>query len=80
MGVVASNVDPRHFALDLLGEAALGATITEKIKRYAWGQFLFVIYAALDQPVPYRAGAAADQAGYVHASGQTLDGLAERFA
>jgi hypothetical protein len=37
-GAVASNVDPQHFALDLLGETALGPTITEKIRRYDWGQ------------------------------------------
>jgi phytoene dehydrogenase-like protein len=35
---------------------------------------------ALDRPVPYRAGPAADQAGYVHAAGQTLDDLADMFA
>jgi beta-carotene ketolase (CrtO type) len=78
-GVVASNVDPRHFALDLLGEATLGPAITEKIKRYEWGSSFFVIYAALDQPVHYRAGSDADQAGYVHAAGQKLDELAETF-
>jgi hypothetical protein len=78
-GVVASKVDPRHFTLDLLGEPALGPTIAEKIKRYEWGSSFFVIYAALDRPVAYRAGAAADSAGYVHAAGQTLDELAETF-
>jgi phytoene dehydrogenase-like protein len=67
-GVVASNVDPRHFALDLLGEATLGSGITERIKRYEWGSSFFVIYAALDS------------AGYVHAVGQKLDELAETFA
>lgn len=30
--------------------------------------------------MPYRAGAAADQAGYVHAAGQSLDDLADMFA
>jgi hypothetical protein len=34
-GVVASNVDPKHFALDLIGEATLGPTIADKIERYA---------------------------------------------
>ena len=79
-GVVASNVDPRHFALDLLGEATRGSGITEKIKCYEWGSSFFVIYAALDRPVSYRAGSAADSAGYVHAAGQKLDELAETFA
>jgi beta-carotene ketolase (CrtO type) len=79
-GVVASNVDPKHFVLDLIGEATLGPVIAEKIRRYDWGQSFFAIYAALDRPLPYRAGAEADQAGYVHASRQTLDDLADVFA
>jgi phytoene dehydrogenase-like protein len=47
-GVLASNVDPRHLALDLLGEAEIGETIAGKIKRYDWGQSFFGIYLALD--------------------------------
>ena len=79
-GVLASNVDPRHLVLDLLGEAQVGETIAKKIKRYDWGQSFFGIYLALDRPVPYRAGAEADQAGYVHIGGPSLDDLAETFA
>ena len=79
-GVVASNVDPRHFALDLLGEATLGSGITEKIKRYEWDSSFFVI-PFKDRPGrTARAGAAADSAGHVHAAGQKLDELAETFA
>ena len=78
--LVASNVDPRHFALDLLGEAALGPAIANKVKQYEWGQSFFAIYAALDGPVTYRAGAGADHAAYVHAAGQQLDELAIMFA
>jgi phytoene dehydrogenase-like protein len=79
-GVLASNVDPRHLALDLLGEAEIGETVAGKIKRYDWGQSFFGIYLALDAPVPYRAGPAADQAAYVHIGGPSLDDLAETFA
>jgi len=79
-GVLASNVDPRHLALDLLGEAQVGETIAGKIKRYDWGQSFFGIYVALDRPVPYRAGQDADRAGYVHIGGPSLDDLAETFA
>jgi phytoene dehydrogenase-like protein len=79
-GVLASNVDPRHLALDLLGEARIGEAIAGKIKRYDWGQSFFGIYLALDGPVPYRAGNEADQAGYVHIGGPSLDDLAETFA
>src|SRR5262249_62076934 len=67
-GVLASNVDPRHLALDLLGEAQVGETIAGKIKRYDWGQSFFGIYVALDRPVPYRAGQDADRAGYVQSA------------
>ena len=79
-GVLAANVDPRHLALDLLGEAQLGESVVGKIKRYDWGQSFFGIYLALDRPVPYRAGPDADQAGYVHIGGPSLDDLAETFA
>ena len=79
-GVIASNVDPRHLALDLLGEALVGEGIAGKIRRYNWGQSFFGIYLALDSPVPYRAGSDADQAGYVHIGGPSLDDLAETIA
>ena len=49
-GVIASNVDPRHLALDLLGEALVGEGIAGKIRRYNWGQSFFGIYRALDPP------------------------------
>lgn len=79
-GVLASNVDPRHLILDLLGEAQAGESVTAKIKRYDWGQSFFGLYLALDRPVPYRAGPDADQSGYVHLGGPSLDDLAETFA
>lgn len=79
-GVIASNVDPRHLVLDLLGEAQAGATIAGKIKRYEWGQSFFGIYVALDRPVPYRAGPDADRAGYVHVGGESVNDLANTFA
>ena len=79
-GVVASNVDPRHFALDLLGPRALAPDVIEKIKRYEWGLSFFTIYTALSQPVHYAAVGGADVAGYVHAAGQTLDELTDMFA
>jgi phytoene dehydrogenase-like protein len=40
-GVLASNVDPRHLALDLLGEAQIGESVAQKITRYDWGQSFF---------------------------------------
>jgi len=78
-GVIASNVDPRHLVLDLLGAAQVGDVVAAKIRDYEWGQSFFGIYVALDRPVPYRAGEAADRAGYVHIGG-ALDDLADTFA
>jgi len=69
-----------NLILDLLGEAQIGDSVAAKIKRYDWGQSFFGIYVALDRPVPYRAGPEADQSGYVHLGGPSLDDLAETFA
>lgn len=46
--VVASNADPRHLIVDLLGEQHVGADIVRKIERYEWGNGYMVIYLALD--------------------------------
>src|SRR5262245_21658768 len=51
-GVLASNVDPRRLALELLGEAQIGEAVVKKIKCHDWGHSLFGIYLALDGPVP----------------------------
>jgi phytoene dehydrogenase-like protein len=77
--VVASNVDPRHLVLDLLGEAAAGPAIVEKIRNYEWGDSFFTIYAALDGPPEYTTGPAASQAGYVHGAGATMEDLSRIF-
>src|SRR5262245_7990384 len=79
-GIVASNVDPHHLVLDLLGEEQVGPAVAEKIRRYEWGDSFFVIYAALDRPVCYRAGPEADEAGYVHAAGECVSDLSQMFA
>ncbi len=55
-GPIAVNADPRHLVLDLLGEAAIGAEIGARIRRYEWGPSFFVLYIALDRPLPYKAG------------------------
>src|SRR5262249_31646842 len=57
-----------------------GGAVATKIKRYEWGDSFFVIYAALDRPIHYRAGAAADAAAYVHAAGDSFEELATMFA
>ncbi|MGH6895329.1 MAG: phytoene desaturase family protein [Geminicoccaceae bacterium] len=78
-GIVACSVDPRHLVLDLLGEERVGAEIAGKIRRYEWGDSFFAIWAALDRPVAYRAGAEVGRAGYVHAGANSVDQLAQTF-
>lgn len=75
-GVIASNVDPQHLVLDLLGEDHAGAELTAAMRRYEWGDSFFAIYAALDRPVAYPAGAEPGQAGYVHAGGTSVHDIA----
>jgi beta-carotene ketolase (CrtO type) len=75
-GLVASSVDPAQLALELLGERVVGSVIASRARRIEWGDSVFLIYAALDGPVGYRAGAEADEAGHVHLSGASLTALA----
>lgn len=77
--VVASNADPRHLTLDLLGEDQVGPAVTEKIRQYEWGDSFFAIYAALDGPPEYKVGAEASRAGYVHGAGATMEDLSRIF-
>lgn len=74
-GVVASNMDPRHLVLGLLGEDRVGSKIADELRRYEWGDSFFTIYTALDGPVEFRAGPEAGQAGYIQATGPSLDDL-----
>jgi 4,4'-diapophytoene desaturase len=53
-GVLASNVDPSHLALDLLAEAQIGESVARKIKRYDWGQFFFGPRARLTRALSRR--------------------------
>jgi beta-carotene ketolase (CrtO type) len=74
--LVASNVDPGQLVLRLLGEEVVGPEITSKMERYEWGDSTFVIYAALDGPVEYRAGPEAGEAAHVHLTPPSLDAVA----
>jgi phytoene dehydrogenase-like protein len=53
-GVLASNVDPSHLALDLLAEAQIGESVARKIKRYDWGQSFFGPRARLTRALSRR--------------------------
>jgi len=78
-GPIASNVDPRHLVLDLMGTEA-SEDIKADIRRYEWGPSFFGLYAALDRPVDYKAGLELSKACYVHASTSSIDDLARSFA
>src|SRR5262245_1381958 len=71
--LVAVNADPRHLVLDLLGEVVVGQSVAKEIRDYEWGPSFFGIYAALDQPVDYRAGSEVAKVGYLHASEASID-------
>src|SRR5581483_4218432 len=64
--VVASNVDPYHLVIDLLGEDVVGQQIAEKIRHYEWGDSFFTVHAALSEPVAFAAGEGLGHAGYIH--------------
>jgi beta-carotene ketolase (CrtO type) len=75
--LVASGVDPGQLALKFLGEEVLGPEIADKMERYEWGDPAFVIYAALDGPLEYKAGPEAGAACHVHLTPPSLDPMAK---
>jgi phytoene dehydrogenase-like protein len=77
--VVASNVDPAHLVLDLLGEPVVGPVVAEKIRRYEWGDSFFTVHIALDAPVEFAAVPGASGTSYSHAAEPSLDDLAVMF-
>jgi beta-carotene ketolase (CrtO type) len=75
--LIASGVDPEQLALRFLGEEVVGSEIVGKMERYEWGDPAFVIYAALDGPVEYKAGPEAGAACHVHLTPASLDPVAK---
>ena len=69
-GVVASNVDPRHLTLDLLGESVVGSDLAAAMRRYEWGDSFFSIYVSLKEPVEFEAAPQASGVSYCHAIGR----------
>ncbi|MBV8983246.1 MAG: NAD(P)/FAD-dependent oxidoreductase [Acidimicrobiia bacterium] len=78
--VVASNVDPYHLTIDLLGEQAVGKELADKIRHYEWGDSFFTVHAALSEPVAFVAGEELGHAGYIHVQPPTIEDLSEIFA
>ncbi len=77
--LIVSNVDPAHLVIDLLGEETLGKKVVDKMRRYEWGDSVFVMFVALDSPVSYKAGLAAQQSAHVHLSEPSLDFFARIY-
>jgi beta-carotene ketolase (CrtO type) len=75
--LVASGVDPGQLVLRFLGEEVVGPEIGAKMRRYEWGDPAFVIYAALDDLVEYKAGLEAGAACHVHLTPPSLDPVAK---
>lgn len=78
-GVVASNADPYHLVVDLLGEDAMGADIVHKMQQYEWGDSFFTIHVALDQPVAFAAGDDVTRCGYTHVAPPGVEDLSLLF-
>ena len=77
--LIASNVDPQHLVLDLLGEDEVSANIARKMRQYELGESVMVVYLALDGPVEYKAGPLAGQSVYVHPTPASLDYFSHLF-
>ncbi len=71
--LIASNIDPGHLTIDLMGAEMVGADIVNTMKLYEWGDSVFVMFVALDSPVNYKAGSAARKSAHVHLTEPSLD-------
>src|SRR4029434_9258181 len=63
--LIASNIDPGHLIIDLLGAEMVEADIVNTMRLYEWGDSVFVLFVALESPVTYKAGRAARQSAHV---------------
>src|SRR5215213_1276670 len=57
-------------------EGVVGPEIAGEMERYEWGDAAYVIYAALDGPVEYKAGPEAGAACHVHLTSPSLASVA----
>ncbi|MBO0696077.1 MAG: NAD(P)/FAD-dependent oxidoreductase, partial [Verrucomicrobia bacterium] len=63
----------------LLGPRMVGQEIVTKMEQYEWGDSVFVMFVALEEPINYKAGAAARQSAHVHLSEPSLDFFARVY-
>ncbi|HTG52456.1 MAG TPA: NAD(P)/FAD-dependent oxidoreductase, partial [Candidatus Tectomicrobia bacterium] len=77
--LIVSSIDPGHLIIDLLGAQMVGPDIVNTMKRYEWGDSVFVMFVALDSPVNYKAGTAARQSAHVHLTEPSLEFFARVY-
>ena len=77
--LVASNADPQHLVLDLLGEDQVGPNLANKMRQYELGESVMVIYLALDSPIEFTAGSLTGDSIYVHPTPASLDYFSRLF-
>lgn len=77
--IIASSIDPQQLVLQLLGEETVGEDISTKIKNYEWGDSVFVMYTALNNPVNYKAGHEAEHSAHVHLMPSSIDALSQVY-
>lgn len=77
--LIVSNIDPGYLVIHLLGQEMVGHEIVDKMKQYEWGDSVFVMFVALENPVNYKAGSAARQSAHVHVTEPSLDFLARIY-
>jgi len=77
--LIASNIEPAHLVIHLLGKEMVGQEILDKMKHYELGDSVFVLFVALESPVTYKAGSAALQSAHVHLTEPSLDFFARVY-
>ncbi|MGE4172759.1 MAG: phytoene desaturase family protein [Methylocystis sp.] len=77
--LVASSADPRHLALDLLGEDVIGGDVAANIRRYEYGLAAMSVFLALDRPCHYTAGEMPARSPAVHCTPANFEYLGQVF-
>jgi beta-carotene ketolase (CrtO type) len=77
--LIVSGIDPAQLIIHLLGSDMVGDSLVARMQKYEWGDSVFVIYTALNQPVTYKSGEGARLSPHVHLSHAHLDALAQIY-
>ena len=77
--LIVSNVDPVQLVLQLLDADMVGQDIVTKMKKYEWGDSVFVMYVALNEAIHYKAGRSAELSAHVHLIPPSLEALTKVY-